>query len=162
MARNLSVGCTGSDVEELQRRLNYRLPGSSVPLKVDRIFGPKTDAAVRLYQKLHNLTVDGIVGPLTRGFLNKRLFLMRGVLYREIPERKSPPITAAGISRQQFAQAMPAPITQQQPAPPPQPSTATTVVQLQPGLTAVLPPWIFPPGQQPGTILQRSLQLSVV
>jgi hypothetical protein len=36
------------------------------------------------------------------------------------------------------------------------------VVQLQPNLTLNLPPWIFPPGQRPGTTLVRALQLSVV
>lgn len=33
----------------------------------DGIFGPKTKAAVASYQATHNLSADGIVGPLTRG-----------------------------------------------------------------------------------------------
>ena len=40
------------------------MPPWSMQLAVDRIFGPKTDAAVREYQKLHNLKADGIVRPV--------------------------------------------------------------------------------------------------
>jgi WD40 repeat protein len=53
----------GNDVLQLQRRLTeygYTQIGSP-----DGVFGPKTDIAVRQYQKDNGLVVDGIVGPVT-------------------------------------------------------------------------------------------------
>lgn len=46
----------------LQKRLNEL---SFYRLKIDGKFGPGTDAAVREFQRRHNLVVDGIVGPVT-------------------------------------------------------------------------------------------------
>lgn len=61
----LKKGSKGKQVEVLQRILSthgYNL-GSNNPF--DGSFGPKTDTAVRAYQKAHGLTVDGIVGAKT-------------------------------------------------------------------------------------------------
>lgn len=61
-SRNLKKGSTGSDVRELQTKLNsigYDC-GS-----VDGIFGTKTLAAVKQFQQAYNLAVDGIVGKNT-------------------------------------------------------------------------------------------------
>jgi peptidoglycan hydrolase-like protein with peptidoglycan-binding domain len=60
-------GETGKRVSDLQERLNAG--GFKPPLKVDGIFGPKTLAAVRAYQKAHGLRVDGLVGPKTTAAL---------------------------------------------------------------------------------------------
>lgn len=57
----LARGSKGSAVKELQTALNARGAG----LAVDGDFGPKTDAAVRAFQKTNSLVVDGIVGPKT-------------------------------------------------------------------------------------------------
>ncbi len=57
----LKMGQTGNDVIYLQSRLNF--VGSS--LKTDGIFGSKTEAAVKQFQRENNLKVDGIVGPNT-------------------------------------------------------------------------------------------------
>jgi peptidoglycan hydrolase-like protein with peptidoglycan-binding domain len=57
----LSTGSEGRQVQLLQQAL-----GS---VKVDGIFGPETEAAVRSFQASHGLTVDGIVGPLTSAAL---------------------------------------------------------------------------------------------
>lgn len=55
-------GQKGSDVNELQTFLNKQ--GSS--LKVDGVFGPKTDAALKGFQSGKSIKADGIVGPITR------------------------------------------------------------------------------------------------
>ena len=60
----LRKGSKGEYVKTLQNLLNQH--GAS--LKVDGDFGPKTDAAVRAYQKENGLTV-GVVGPQTWGSL---------------------------------------------------------------------------------------------
>jgi len=48
-------------IERMQEILNKR----GADLELDGIFGPKTEAAVKKYQKDKGLVVDGIVGPLT-------------------------------------------------------------------------------------------------
>jgi len=58
---SLSAGSEGRQVELLQRALGA--------VKVDGIFGPETEAAVRTFQARAGLTVDGVVGPLTSAAL---------------------------------------------------------------------------------------------
>lgn len=59
---NLQLGSTNVEaVIFLQQGLNNFQAG----LKVDGAFGPKTDMAVRGFQTVHKLTVDGKVGPQT-------------------------------------------------------------------------------------------------
>jgi murein L,D-transpeptidase YcbB/YkuD len=60
-------GDRGIDVIILQSQLNWL--GASPKLAVDGIFGPKTQRAVRMFQKGHGLDPDGIVGMKTRGAL---------------------------------------------------------------------------------------------
>lgn len=57
----ISVGSQGRQVTLLQQALGG--------IKVDGIFGPETEAAVRSFQSAHGLSVDGIVGPLTSAAL---------------------------------------------------------------------------------------------
>ncbi|MBE9223884.1 peptidoglycan-binding protein [Phormidium sp. LEGE 05292] len=52
---------TGYYVTLLQDRLNV----IGYPLKIDGIFGEKTEAAVKMFQKAQGLVVDGIVGKYT-------------------------------------------------------------------------------------------------
>ena len=63
-------GETGKRVSDLQERLNAG--GFKPPLKVDGIFGPKTLAAVKAFQRSHGLKVDGLVGPHTTAALRTR------------------------------------------------------------------------------------------
>jgi N-acetyl-anhydromuramyl-L-alanine amidase AmpD len=62
--RLLRRGDTGWEVKRLQRLLRAHglLPE---PAQVDGIFGEITEAAVEAFQSLHDLEVDGLVGPLT-------------------------------------------------------------------------------------------------
>ena len=55
-------GSKGADVKALQTALNLL---GSYGLSVDGAFGPKTEAAVRDFQKKKGLSVDGICGPKT-------------------------------------------------------------------------------------------------
>ena len=66
----LRRGSKGIFVKMLQSRLNGRSFG---PLEVDGDFGPATEEAVKMLQRSHNhvLDVDGIVGELTWGVLNR-------------------------------------------------------------------------------------------
>ena len=52
----LKLGSKGKDVEYIQYYLG---------LKVDGDFGPKTESAIKDFQKQHGLKVDGVVGSNT-------------------------------------------------------------------------------------------------
>lgn len=68
MAYNqISFGSRGSDVAELQKRLNQE----GYSLAVDGEFGKETNKAVKDYQKRNGLVVDGIVGQNTWASLLK-------------------------------------------------------------------------------------------
>lgn len=58
----LRRGNRGSCVKSLQRALNVLGHEAGAP---DGAFGPKTDRAVRSFQRFSRITVDGIVGPKT-------------------------------------------------------------------------------------------------
>lgn len=61
MAKTLSYGSTGSEVSNLQNLLN----SNGYSLSVDGIFGDKTLAALKDWQKKYGYTVDGLAGPNT-------------------------------------------------------------------------------------------------
>lgn len=62
VARVLAKGVRGGGVEELQRILG---------LEVDGHFGPRTEEAVMLFQKINGLVPDGVVGVYTWEKLRK-------------------------------------------------------------------------------------------
>jgi len=55
----LKIGSTGEDVKKLQEKLGINAGKNA------GIFGPKTEAAVKAWQKANGLLDDGIVGDLT-------------------------------------------------------------------------------------------------
>ena len=69
----IKQGARGSDVRTMQQYLrDISRVYSQVPtIEADGIFGPKTLAAVRAFQRLFGLTVDGIVGPRTWNMLTR-------------------------------------------------------------------------------------------
>ena len=64
--RDLQIGFTGTDVEQIQEALNMVGFNCGTP---DGDFGPNTLTAVAAFQDSHGLAMDGIVGPHTRGAL---------------------------------------------------------------------------------------------
>ena len=64
----LSRGDHGPKVRAIQRRLNI----DGAQLAVDGIFGRRTEAAVRAFQRRNDLDVDGIVGAQTAAHLRQR------------------------------------------------------------------------------------------
>ena len=58
----LKIGSMGSEVKALQKALC---------ISPDGIFGKDTEKAVRAFQAVNGLTVDGIAGPATLGAINK-------------------------------------------------------------------------------------------
>jgi hypothetical protein len=58
-------GSKGQLVRDLQTRLRTRYPLYARNVVTDGDFGPKTEAAVREFQRRSRLAVDGIVGPRT-------------------------------------------------------------------------------------------------
>ncbi|CAN5338115.1 N-acetylmuramoyl-L-alanine amidase [soil metagenome] len=67
-------GAEGPQVAELQRQLKSGYQRYAGDLVIDGIYGPRTEAAVREFQRRsRGLKVDGIVGPATAGALNLRV-----------------------------------------------------------------------------------------
>ena len=64
---NIKLDMCGNTVKWVQYQLNLHGYG----LKVDGIFGRRTDAAVKDFQENHHLVDDGIVGILTRTALKE-------------------------------------------------------------------------------------------
>jgi peptidoglycan hydrolase-like protein with peptidoglycan-binding domain len=58
---NVKAGDSGDGVKKIQ----YALKSQGYSVNVDGKFGPKTEAAVRAFQKKNGLTQDGVVGPVT-------------------------------------------------------------------------------------------------
>jgi len=74
--RLLKKGCDGSDVKQLQEKLNAAGYDCG---KADGDFGKKTEAAVKSFQSNNGLDVDGVVGPKTLAALNAVLATPRTV-----------------------------------------------------------------------------------
>lgn len=80
----LQLGDRGLEVRELQENL-MKLGYSLENYGADEIYGQETEAAVMQFQRDNNLSVDGIVGPETRGKMQELLGeISQGTLYRVI------------------------------------------------------------------------------
>ena len=69
IGQNLRLGAYGQGVDMIQLSLNNHPPTLLPLLKVDGVFGARTDARVREFQKNNGLTPDGVVGKDTRAAL---------------------------------------------------------------------------------------------
>ena len=63
------LGSSGSDVRCLEERLDQVSRGGALRFQVDSVFDEDTEAAVRQFQEVNGLTVDGIAGPETNTLL---------------------------------------------------------------------------------------------
>ena len=88
------------------RSLQYLLNAHGARLAVDGVFGPRTDSAVRSYQRAHGLLVDGIVGPQTwssviitvqRGSTGPAVKAVQDEANSRGPNRQGPPLAVDGI-----------------------------------------------------------------
>lgn len=64
----LRIGDANEEVRTIQRQLNriaQNYPAIGPTLDLDGVFGTETEGAVRNFQRIFNLTVDGIVGKAT-------------------------------------------------------------------------------------------------
>lgn len=84
--RTLRYGAVGNEVAELQKGLNL-LPSNLARLKTDGIYGDKTTARVREFQKSNSLLVDGVTGPYTWAQFFQ---LLAGLLQGENPLAPAP------------------------------------------------------------------------
>jgi hypothetical protein len=63
---NIQRGSTHPNyIKDIQRRLKTYYPAYARHLVIDGVFGPKTEAAVREFQRRSGLVADGIVGQRT-------------------------------------------------------------------------------------------------
>ena len=95
----ITYGSEGRQVQLLQQALGA--------IKVDGVFGPETEAAVRSFQASRGLSVDGVVGPLTSAALRSQLAGKAFIadVSSVIPETASLPLASGAASA-------PAPSTQ--------------------------------------------------
>ena len=69
MGKVLKVGSYGQGVDMVQLSLNAHPPTILPLLNVDGVFGGRTEARVREFQRNNGLVPDGAVGNLTRAAL---------------------------------------------------------------------------------------------
>ncbi len=67
--RVLRIGSRGADVTALRHMLRGWSDINHFSVAADGSYGPRTAAAVRVFQRLRGLRVDGVVGPQTWGSL---------------------------------------------------------------------------------------------
>lgn len=70
--KNLSLGMRGADVITLQ---NYLIKVGMLKTSATGYFGPATFAAVKEFQRKNNIPTAGVVGPLTRKYINSLITL---------------------------------------------------------------------------------------
>ncbi len=113
----ISYGSIGNDVRTIQLRLNrvsQNYPAIPKIYPADGIFGEETENAVREFQRIFNLTVDGVVGPATwykilalfNGVKQLNSIISEGLTYsdveRQFEETLGPGATGFGVELIQY------------------------------------------------------------
>ncbi len=81
--RSLSRGASGEDVLAVQEKLK-ELGFFPASVEANGSFGPTTEQSVKKFQRAMGITQNGIVGPATRGALEKKgLALAQGTVLRK-------------------------------------------------------------------------------
>lgn len=142
MDRTLSQGMTGQDVRALQDVLNFHIRRGT-PLNVDGVFGPKTDARAREFQKANKLSPDGLVGPKTRAQLFEVTDVVVPLLL--MPRLELPPPQFGSRSGIQPPRLIPPLHWPGPPIPPPAPFNLGGSFRLSSSSLAVLPSLTGPP-----------------
>lgn len=68
VSADIGFGDRGAEVKRVQEHLKW----FGYSIKTDGVFGPQTDKAVRHWQKVNGLVVDGVVGPVTANSMGIR------------------------------------------------------------------------------------------
>ena len=127
----VAYGSSGSAVKELQEALNRH----GYDLAVDGIFGEKTKAAVRSYQKKNGLKLDGIAGNETWGSLRNSAASMEEMAP---PAPAVSPNTSAALEN--WSRALPPVPTRRRPSSTPRASMPSSPRNMNPPSTSSLPP----------------------
>jgi len=102
LSQGSNIGWPAATVRSLQ----YLLNAHGACLVVDGVFGLRTDAVVRSYQRAHGLVVDGIVGPRTwssviitvqRGSIGPAVKAVQDEANSRGPNSQGPPLAVDGI-----------------------------------------------------------------
>ena len=86
--RKGSKGAAVTDLQTMLLKLGYDLG----PCGIDGDFGKATEAAVKSFQSDHRLEVDGVVGPVTYGELERAVSSVSGK-----PAEASYSVTISGL-----------------------------------------------------------------
>ena len=94
----------GPFVVELQTKLNVLMPGALPPLKVDGVYGDRTVARVKQFQKSRGLIPDGVVGAQTWAAVDGTISefhraVRSGCLIAEYGPDRSSPQREEGVHR---------------------------------------------------------------
>lgn len=84
--RYLGPGANGNEIRAMQEQLNKHRPAGSPVIGQDGKFGPETEAAVKTFQRQHNLPETGVIDPATRKTLESAKLLSKGDRGAEVSE----------------------------------------------------------------------------
>jgi peptidoglycan hydrolase-like protein with peptidoglycan-binding domain len=152
MSRAVSLGLKGGDVHNLQTLLNFHLGLPRPRLRIDGIFGQKTDSRVKEFQQVNRLNTDGIVGPSTRRALLDVRTVTSGATLRPTNQgsgsrvsSSSPSLLPPSPQVQLPTPRLLQPNQPRQAADPPAPPPPAFAITIQAGSQVALNPWFFSP-----------------